>query len=195
MDDDRHSPLTVATEGVLAGMAGALTVTVLVAAGRWAIAGRDGRSPVLATPADERITAGQVLSEGPDLPANMNRVTAIFVQKLATGLFGASLDADQQYLAGTLWHLAYGGFWGLLYALWRGSLPLPPLALGPAHGLLVWAVGPGWLVPKMGLMLPPGRQRPRTTALVAGIHAAYGLIVALLVALRHRAVPRSAEPR
>ncbi len=195
MADDRHSPLTVATEGILAGMGGALAVTALVAAGRWAIAGRDSRSSVRGIPADERITAGQVLSEGPDLPANMNRVTATFVQKLATGLFGASLDAEQQFVAGTLWHLAYGGFWGLAYALWRGSLPLSPLALGPAHGLLVWAVGPGWLVPKMGLMLPPGRQRPRTTALVAGIHAAYGLTVALLVALRHRAGPRGAERR
>ena len=195
MDDDRHSPLTVATEGVLAGMAGALAVTALVAAGRRAIAGRGDPTAVRVVHADERITAGQVLSEGPDLPANMNRVTATFVQKVATGLFGASLDADQQFVAGTLWHLAYGGFWGLLYALWRGSLPVPPLALGPAHGLLVWAVGPGWLVPKMGLMLPPMRQRPRTTALVAGIHAAYGLIVALLVASHHRAAPRGAGRR
>ena len=195
MDDERRSPLGVAVEGVLAGMGGALGVTVLTAAGRRAVAGRGSRGAARLVPADEAVTAGQVLSEGPDLPANMNRVTATFVQKLATGLFGASLDAEQQYLAGTLWHLAYGGFWGLLYALWRGSLPVPPLALGPAHGLLVWAVGPGWLVPKMGLMLPPGRQRPRTTALVAGIHAAYGLLVALLVALRQPAAPRRAGRR
>ena len=57
------------------------------------------------------------------------------------------------------------------------------------------ATTPGWLVPKMGLMLPPGRQRSRTTALVAGIHAVYGLTVAVLVALRHRAAPRHAGRR
>ncbi len=84
------------------------------------------------------------------------------------------------------WHLAYGGFWGMLYALLQSSMPVPKLLLGPIWGLGVWVIGPGWLVPKMKLMLPPGEQRPRTTVMVVGIHAAYGAIVALVFHLLRR---------
>ena len=55
---------------------------------------------------------------------------------------------------------------------------VPPLALGALFGLGVWALGPGWLVPKMRLMLPPQQQQPRTAVVVAGMHIAYGAVVA-----------------
>ncbi len=175
MNDDRDTPLQVASKGLLAGVAGALGVTVMVAAGRRAMSGQDHRSDA---GGGEGISAGQALSEGPNLPPNMNRVTATFVQKIATGIFGTSLSAPQQYVAGTAWHLIYGGFWGTIYGLVQSSLGVPRLVLGPVHGLVVWAVGFAWLVPRMKLVLPPGRQRPPTTALVVGVHAAYGVIVA-----------------
>ena len=121
----------------------------------------------------------------------MNRVTATFSQKLATSIFGSSLEARQQYVACTAWHLAYGGFWGMLYALMQSSVRIPALLLGSLWGVGVWAVGPGWLVPKMKLMLPPGKQRSHLTAMVVGVHAAYGAIVALVFnALRNRALVR-----
>ncbi len=177
MNGDRDTPLQVAVKGLLAGVVGALGVTVMVTAGRKALSGQNGGIDVQA---DEGISAGQALAEGPGMPPNMNRVTATFVQKIATGIFGTSLSAHQQYLAGTAWHLAYGGFWGTVYGLVRSSLEAPKTILGPAHGLVVWAIGFAWLVPRMKLVLPPGRQRPRTTAMVVGVHAAYGLIVAYL---------------
>ncbi len=168
--------MRIALDGLLAGMGGALAVTGMAAAGRRWLA-QEGAASADRIPAN--LSAGQALSEGPNMPPDMNRVTATFVQKVATGLFGASLSADQQHRAGLAWHLAYGGFWGVLYALLRSSVRAHEALLGPAHGLVVWAIGPGWLVPRMQLMLPPGRQRPRLTAMVAGVHAAYGALVAL----------------
>jgi len=188
MDKTHDSPAKVALAGLLAGMIGALAVSAMVALGRTVMAGADepgepGR--------DAGISAGEALSDGPAMPPDMNRVTATFVQKIATGIFGTSLDARQQSLAGTAWHLAYGGFWGMLYALLQSSVPIPALLLGPAWGTGVWAVGPAWLVPKMKLMLPPAKQRPHLTAMVVGVHAAYGAIVALVFnALRNRALVR-----
>ena len=172
----KEAPLQVAMEGTLAGMLGALAVTAMVAAGRKVMSGQD--RPEVGE-ANAGISAAQALSEGPDLPPNMNRVTATFVQKVATGIFGTSLDAQQQFVAGFAWHLTYGGFWGMLYGLLQSSLSLPKFLLGPTLGLGVWAIGPGWLVPKMKLMLAPGQQRPRLTAMVIGVHAAYGAVVAL----------------
>ncbi len=172
----RDTPVRIALDGLVAGMGGALAVTAMVAAGRRLMAD-GGAASAGRIPAS--LSAGQALSEGPAMPPDMNRVTAIFVQKVATGLFGASLSAEQQYRAGLAWHLAYGGWWGVLYALLRSSVQVPAAILGPAHGLVVWAVGPGWLVPRMQLMLPPGKERPRLTAMVVGVHAAYGALVAL----------------
>lgn len=188
MDKTHDSPALVALAGVFAGMFGALAVTVMVSLGRTVMAGADEpREPV----GDAGISAGEALADGPAMPPDMNRVTATFVQKVATGIFGTSLDTRQQYLAGTAWHLAYGGFWGMLYALLQSSVRIPALLLGPAWGAGVWAVGPGWLVPKMKLMLPPAKQRPHLTAMVVGVHAAYGATVAVVFnALRNRTLVR-----
>jgi hypothetical protein len=114
MRNHYDTPLKVALEGVVAGMVGALTLSVLVTAGRKMLAAQD---TVIATDHDARITAGEALAEGPDLPPNMNVVTATFVQKVATGIFGTSLTPRQQYVAGTIWHLAYGGFWDMVYGV------------------------------------------------------------------------------
>jgi hypothetical protein len=99
---------------------------------------------------------------------------------VATGLFGASLGREGQYIAGTAWHLAYGGFWGMSYALLQSSLRIPQILLAPLHSLFIWALGPGWLLPKMQLMLPPSEQKPRTLAVVLGVHEAYGILTAAL---------------
>ena len=175
---NQHSqdvPLEVAFEGWLAGASGALALTGMVAVGRKLMAGPDGADDLQS---DAGISAGAALAEGPDMPPNLNRVTATFVQKLATGVFGTSLSVQEQAVAGTAWHLAYGGWWGTLYGLVQSSVRVPAMALGPLFGLGVWAIGPGWLVPKMKLMLPPQQQQPRTAVVVAGIHVAYGALVA-----------------
>ncbi len=176
---DDATPLQVAVEGLVSGMGGALALSGMVALSRAVMSRQDKPD----TTQDEAgIPAGEALSEGPEMPPNMNRVTATFVQKVATGLFGTSLDREQQDVAGTAWHLLYGGFWGSLYALLQSSLPVPKVLLAPLYGLGVWWLGPGWLVPKMKLMRAPGQQ-PRTTVMVMAIHAAYAMIVALILRL------------
>lgn len=132
-----ESPAFVALAGLFGGMIGALAVTMMV--GRTVMAGTD--EPAEPT-GDAGISAGEALSDGPAMPPDMNRVTATFVPKIATGIFGTSLDTRQQYLAGAAWHLAYGGFWGMLYALLQSSVRIPALLLGPAWGIGVWFVGP-----------------------------------------------------
>jgi hypothetical protein len=187
------APLQVAGEGLLAGMGGALALTAMMLLGRKAMAGaspgsgselseRETRNPERGTRNPEGeggLTAGEALSEGPSMPPSMSEITATFVQKVATGLFGAHLSREQQYVAGVAWHLAYGGFWGMLYALLQSSVRVPRLLLSLLYGLGVWAIGPGWLVPKMKIMLPPDKQDPRTLAVVAGGHAAYGALLTL----------------
>ncbi len=177
MRNDGGTPLGVAVKGLLAGMGGAAALTFMVGVGRKLMSGGEQLDRALDS---EGISAGQALSEGPGVPPDMNRVTATFVQKIATGIFGTSLSWREQYLAGTAWHLAYGGFWGVIYGLVRESAEMPKPLLGPLQGVLVWACGFAWLVPKMGLVLPPGGQRPRTTVMVVGVHVAYGTVVALL---------------
>ena len=105
---DRETPLTVAILGLVAGAVGALAVTMLDAGVRKG-KGMVGQRPTRAVQTEAGLTAGQALAEGPSMPPNMNRVTAGFVQKIATGIFGASLSADQQHLAGMAWHLTKPG--------------------------------------------------------------------------------------
>src|SRR5438477_213130 len=100
----RTTPLQVAARGLVAGMGGALILTGLVSLARVARS-RPGPRPK----ENMGITAGEALSEAPGLPPQLNRVTALFVQKVATGIFGTSLTREQQYLAGLGWHLVYGG--------------------------------------------------------------------------------------
>jgi len=139
-EHDEAAPLKVAVEGVVAGMLGALAITVMVRAGRAAMGGRNQGE---ASQHDAGISAAEALSEAPDMPPNMNQVTATFVQKIATGIFGTSLTSRQQYVAGTAWHLAYGGFWSMLYALLQSSVPIPKVLLAPVWGFNVWVIGPG----------------------------------------------------
>jgi hypothetical protein len=179
------TPLKVVGRGLLAGVVSTVALTVILTAGRNLLAGSappsSGPEPPDTAPGDEGISAGEALAEAPDMAPQMDRVTAVFAQKVATGLFGESLEREDQYVAGTAWHLAYGGFWGMSYALLESSLRVPEALLAPLHSLFVWAIGPGWLLPKMQLMLPPKKQEPRTLAIVLGVHEAYGALTALLL--------------
>ena len=180
----KDTPLRVAIDGLLSGMGGALALTAMTVAGRKIMSGQGG-SDTDEKPDTQGLTAGEALSEEPDMPPSINEVTSTFVQKIATGLFGTTLSADQQYVAGVAWHLTYGGFWGMLYALLQSSMPMPRLLLSLLYGLGVWAIGPGWLVPKMKIMLPPNKQDPRTAAMMVSGHVAYGALLALGLRLLH----------
>nr|MDP9473653.1 DUF1440 domain-containing protein [Chloroflexota bacterium] len=110
----------------------------------------------------------------------LDQSTELFVQKVATGLFGASLSESARTAAGAGMHFAYGGFWGAVYGLVQSSLRLPAALHGLLYGLVVWLIGPVTLVPAMSIMPPPQEQGGRRTLLVAGFHVAYGLALGLV---------------
>jgi hypothetical protein len=174
------TPLDVALSGGVAGIAGALALVPLVAASRRALASPSHGQDV---PIVNPLAPGAILSEASNVPPDLLQLTAVFVQKVATGMFGSSLSVTAQRRYGTLWHLGYGAFWGVGYALLHSGVAVSAVVLGPAYGLLVWALGPAWLVPRMRLMPPVTRSTRAVTALVVAWHVFYGSITAIVVAL------------
>jgi hypothetical protein len=167
------SPGEVVMCGAVAGALGAAALTPLVYLSRL--------FPLQRRPIARRVSPlapGTFLSEATHTPPDLLHISGVFVQKLATGIFGASLTLRQQRMAGTAWHLVYGALWGIPYALITASIGNPAVAFGAAYGVVVWAVGPAWLVPKMRLMLPVPAQTLAVTAMILIGHIAYGLVVA-----------------
>lgn len=102
-----------------------------------------------------------------------------FVVKLGSGLFDRDISKYSKP-AGEAVHLAYGAFWGCVYGMLQGRGRRNIWLAGTAHGLFVWAFGPGSLVPAMRLMLPPTKAPKQETIPMIGGHIIYGLTVAKL---------------
>ncbi|MDP9374242.1 MAG: DUF1440 domain-containing protein [Chloroflexota bacterium] len=171
------SPLGVVLKGVLAGFAGTLVLGLALKGAQWVAGhGGGGEGQQSGGQAEQAgIGAGQALAGGQVQAPFLDRSTELFAQKVATGLFGASLPGGARQAAGVATHFLYGGFWGAVYGVIQSSLGLPAALHGPLYGLIVWLIGPVTLVPAMGIMPPPQRQGTRRALLVAGFHVAYGL--------------------
>jgi hypothetical protein len=100
-----------------------------------------------------------------------------FARKLMAGLFGRDVT-PYSAVAGEAVHFTYGGFWGVLYGLVQSSYGFTPAPFGVLFGLVVWLVGPAWLVPAMRLMTPPTKTPPRHLIIMIAGHVIYGLTVA-----------------
>lgn len=180
-DDLPDSPLGVVMKGALAGFAGTLALTLGVKGAQWVVSsGGDGGRRSGEDDASAGIDASQALAGGQIQAPFLDQSTELFVQKVATGLFGASLSESARTAAGAGMHFAYGGFWGAVYGLIQSSLRLPAALHGLLYGLLVWLIGPVTLVPAMGIMPPPQQQGVRQALLVAGFHVSYGLALGLV---------------
>ncbi len=175
------TPLGVVMKGVLAGFAGTLALTLLVkgAQGVTSSGNDDGRRPG-EDEASAGVGAGHALAGGQVQAPFLDRSTELFVQKVANGLFGASLSGSARTATGAAMHFVYGGFWGAVYGLIQSSLRLPAALHGLLYGLVVWLIGPVTLVPAMGIMPPPQEQGARCALLVAAFHVAYGLALGLV---------------
>lgn len=171
-----ESPLGVVLTGALAGFAGTLALTVLVK-GAQGIASRSATDPHQTEDRTEQsgIGASEALAGGQVQPLFFDQAPELFVQKVATGLFGVSLSDGARRGVGMLMHVVYGGVWGAVYGLSQSSLRLPAVLYGLLYGLIIWLVGPGTLVPAMHIMPPPQRQPLRHVLVMVGYHAAYGL--------------------
>jgi uncharacterized membrane protein YagU involved in acid resistance len=112
------------------------------------------------------------------------------VTKIARGVFEVELTERQR--VGWVWftHFAYGGAWGLGYALFQSTFHLPALLHGLVYGAAVWVLGHCWLLPATKIA-PPASRQPRS---IAGrwfvVNLVWGVTQALLYA---RFVPARAR--
>jgi uncharacterized membrane protein YagU involved in acid resistance len=100
-----------------------------------------------------------------------------FAFKVASGLFASDISPYVRPV-GMATHLAYGSLWGILYGMLQASYRLRPRVFGPLYGMLVYEVGPAFLVPAMKLMRPPREEPPARTAMLIFGHVVYGAVVA-----------------
>jgi hypothetical protein len=191
-DSLSDSPLGVMMKGALAGFAGTLALTVTLKATEWVVSRGRGDDKRQSGGEGEQagIDAGQALAGGQVQAPFLDRSTEIFVQKVATGLFGASLSGGARKTAGVAMHFVYGSFWGAVYGLIQSSFHLPAALHGLLYGLIVWLIGPVTLVPAMDIMPPPQQQPMRKALMVVGFHVAYGLGLGLTFDAFSQRAPR-----
>ncbi len=175
------SPLGAVLQGALAGFAGTLVLSLALRGAQWLVGRGGGDAGQQSGEGAEQggIGAGEALAGGQVQAPFLDRSTEIFAQKVATGLFGASLPEGTRQVVGVATHFLYGGFWGAVYGVLQSSLRLPAALHGPLYGLIVWLIGPVTLVPAMGIMPPLQRQGTRRMLMLAGFHVAYGLALGL----------------
>ena len=79
-------------------------------------------------------------------------------------------------------HLGFGALGGAVFGLLRRLVPgVPGGLLGVSFGLAVWAVSyKGW-IPALGILPPPGDDRPGRPVVMVAAHVVYGLVLGRLV--------------
>ena len=67
---------------------------------------------------------------------------------------------------------------GALYALLAGTVRIPSVAGGVVLGVVVWIVGPGWLLPRLKPSSDGGTSDGAVRGLEVAAHLAYGVVTA-----------------
>src|SRR5207248_2526301 len=80
-----------------------------------------------------------------------------FAFKVASGVFDHDISPAVRPV-GFATHLAYGSAWGALYGILQASYGLRSGVVGPLYGLVVYGVGPAFLVPAMKIMPSPREE-------------------------------------
>jgi hypothetical protein len=107
------------------------------------------------------------------------KVTANFLRYL-----GVRPRTPLRQVATTVGHFGYGAGLGTLFQLGSRVVPGPAPLRGALFGAAVWAVSyAGWL-PAVGLMPPPGRDRPGRQASTLVAHLIFGAVLGSLAARR-----------
>lgn len=193
--------------GALAGIAGTLVITITVRMFSWfesAKAARQKPSKLPQHPFEKEEVrewqdrsrspsayskpAGEQASGAPPAvtPAGaLSEVTApgpegtaeLFFVKAGSGLFDRDVSPYSR-IGGKVLHVAYGTLGGAIYGCLPHRKLHAPWIHGSLFGLVLWGVGPGWIVPAMHLIPPLRRTPKREVALMIAGHLIYGVSVA-----------------
>ena len=104
-----------------------------------------------------------------------------FMHRLAQDV-GVDLPESGKWALGTVFHLGYGAFWGMVYAAIRERRPVDPLIGGSMLGGFIYAI----TFPRWGGAVQTQTERPpeaRTKAMefvAVSVTIGYGLAVATL---------------
>jgi uncharacterized membrane protein YagU involved in acid resistance len=153
----RLSPLAALTEGLVAGLAGALAQEVFFALTKRLTphAPEDVFTP------PERLQHNETATQ---------TVARRFVEDLAQ-----RGPVVHPRLAGELVHYAFGSAWGGLYGIAAGSIPsLRTTKGGALFGLFVWAISDDFILPAFKLSAWPGKYPLDNHAYALAAHVVYG---------------------
>jgi uncharacterized membrane protein YagU involved in acid resistance len=151
------SPLAALTEGLVAGLAGALAQDLF-----FAITKRFAPKP----PADAFAP--------PELAQRDETATQTVARRVVEGLAQRG-PLKHETLAGDLVHYAFGGAWGGLYGIAAGSIrPLRTIGGGALFGLFVWSVSDNLVLPAFRLSAWPHEYPVKNHTYAIAAHIVYG---------------------
>jgi len=151
----RRGALAVVLDGVIGGMMGTATMSLLMLAAR--------RAGLASELPPERITA-----------AALDALDVKQRPRLLQDALAALVHFSFGGVAGAIFALATR----------RPRLPVPPGVQGVLYGALIWAVSYSGWVPALGLLPPPSRDEPRRPPLMVVAHGLYGWTLAAYVKRR-----------
>lgn len=168
-----ESPFQVTLKGVAAGLVGTLVMTTALQA-----IGRVLPAPRATTESDPDDYSGledlEALDVAPPVPP-----TEQVAERLASQVFRTDISRETRQRIGVGIHWAYGAFWGALSAQVQLTARPPAVPYGVALGIAVWAVGPGRLVPALGIYERPASSGIVRRVLAIGLHVLFGVSTAM----------------
>lgn len=168
----RMSPLGALTQGLVAGLFGALAQEVFFALTK----------RVAPEPATE-------VFEPPEAAQYQETTTQTIARRVVEALAQRG-PLQHEAAAGELVHYAFGGAWGGAYGIAAGTLPsLVSLRAGALFGLGVWAVSDNVILPLFRLSAWPQDYPVKTHAYAICAHAVYGAATAASFAALSRYRP------
>jgi hypothetical protein len=153
----RLSPLAALTEGLVAGLAGALAQEVFFAL-----------TKRITPPMPQHVFTPPEHEQESETPTHT--VARRVVEDLAQ-----RGPLRHPRLASELVHYAYGSAWGGLYGIVAGSIPtLRSVQGGALFGLFVWAVSDDFILPAFNLSAWPGKYPLENHVHAIAAHVVYG---------------------
>jgi len=167
----RATPLGSLCAGIVAGAAGAFTLSVY-----FKLTKKQAPSPPRGA------------FEAPEPEQKQEQPTQTVARRTVELLARRKLNEKER--AGEFVHYAFGAGWGGLYGLLAGTFPRArTLVGGTAFGVLVWAVSDNLILPAFRLSPWPQAVPPRVHAYMLGGHVIYGATLAGTYALVKNGVP------